>query len=86
MFIIIVFGQVLTGSSPVSSQDLYCSLLRDQSRYRTPRLGVSAILQCTSLHVHVSSFWLLLLRLCSKRYADALVVYKITLLNRLTVV
>ena len=41
MFIIIVFDRVLTHPSPVSSQDFYCSLPRDQSRDATPRLGVS---------------------------------------------
>ena len=41
MFIIIVFDRVLTRSSPVSSQDFYRSLPRDQSRDVTPRLGVS---------------------------------------------
>ena len=32
IIIIIVFDRVLTRSSPVSSQDFYCSLPRDQSR------------------------------------------------------
>ena len=41
MFIIIVFDRVLTRSSPVSLQDFYYSLPRDQSRDVTPRLGVS---------------------------------------------
>ena len=41
MFIIIVFDRVFELSSPVSSQDLYCSLPRDQSRDVTPRLRVS---------------------------------------------
>ena len=41
MFIIIVFDWVLTRSSPVSTQDFYCSLPSDQSRDVTPRLGVS---------------------------------------------
>ena len=40
MFIIIVFDMVLTRSSPISKQDFYCSLPRDQSRDVTPRLGV----------------------------------------------
>ena len=43
MFISIVFGQVLTASSPLSSQDLLCSLPIDQSRDVTPRLGFSVI-------------------------------------------
>ena len=51
MFIIIVFDRVLTRSSAVSSQDFYCSLPRDQSRYVTPRLGVFIIFQCTSFRV-----------------------------------
>ena len=51
MFIIIVFDRVLTRSSPVSSQDFYCSLPRDQSRDVTPRLGVFVILQCTSFRL-----------------------------------
>ena len=38
--VIIVFDSILTLSSSVSSQNLYCSLLRDQSRDVTPRLGV----------------------------------------------
>ena len=70
MFIIIVFDLVLTRSSPVSSQDFYCSLPRDQSRDVTPRLGVFVILQRTSFCAW-SSFWLLLLRLCSNRRAEA---------------
>ena len=41
MFIIIVFDGVLKRSSPVPSQDFYCSLPWDQSRDVTPRLGVS---------------------------------------------
>ena len=41
MFIIIVFDRVIKLSSPVSSQDFYCSLQRDQSRDVTPRLEVS---------------------------------------------
>ena len=40
MFIIIVFDSVLPRSTPVSSQDFYCSLPRNQSRDATPRLGV----------------------------------------------
>ena len=51
MFIIIVFDRVLTSSSPVYSQDFYCSLPRDQSRDVTPRLEVFVILQCTSFRV-----------------------------------
>ena len=41
MFIIIVFDRVLKRSSPVYSQDFYCSLPRDQSWGVTPRLVVS---------------------------------------------
>ena len=41
MFIIIVFDNVLKRSSPVSSQDFYCSLPRDESRDVTPHLVVS---------------------------------------------
>ena len=51
MFIIIVLDYVLLHSSPISSQDFYCSLPRDQSRDVTPRLGVFVILQCTSFLV-----------------------------------
>ena len=51
MFIIIVFGFVLTRSSPVSLLDFYCSLPRDQSRDVTPCLGVFHILQCNSFRV-----------------------------------
>ena len=40
MFIIIVFDRVSPRFSPVSLQDFYCSLPRDQSRDVTPRLGV----------------------------------------------
>ena len=75
MFIIIVFDRVLKRSSPASSQDFYCSLPRDQSRDVTPRLGVSINQKCTSFCVLASSFRLLLLRLCSNRCAEALVVY-----------
>ena len=86
MFIIIVFDRVLTRSSPVSSQDFYCSLPRDQSRDVTPRLGVSINLKSTSFCILASSFRLLLLRLCSNRCAEAFVVYRNSLLNRLTAV
>ena len=41
MFIIIVFDRVLKRSSPVSSQDFYCSLSRDQLRDVTARFLVS---------------------------------------------
>ena len=82
MFIITVFDHVLTRSCPVSSQDFYCSLPRDQSRDVTFRLVVFVILQCTSLYA--SSFRLLLLRLYSNRCVEALVVYRNYLLNRLT--
>ena len=84
MFIIIVFDRVLTRSSPLSSQDFYCSLPRDQSRDVTPRLGVNINYKCTSFRVLASSFRLLLLRLCSNRCAEALVVYRNPLLSRLT--
>ena len=40
MFIIIAFDRVLTRSFPVSWQDFFCSLPREQSRDVTPRLGV----------------------------------------------
>ena len=63
MFIIIVFDRGLTRSSPVSSQDFYCSLPRDQSRDVTSRLGVSITKKCTSFCVLASTFRLLLLRL-----------------------
>ena len=72
MFIIIVFYRVLTRSSPVSSQDFYCSLPRDQSLDVTPRLGVSINYKCTSFRVLASSFRLLLLQLCSNRCAEGL--------------
>ena len=49
----------------------------------TPRLGVSAILQCISYHVHASYFRLLLLPMCSNKCVEALVVYRNYLLNRL---
>ena len=49
----------------------------------TPRLG-ALILPCTSFRFHASSFRLLLLRLCSNRSAEALVVSEI--LNRLAFV
>ena len=41
MFIIILFDNVLKRSSPVSSQDFFCSLPRDESRDVTPRSVVS---------------------------------------------
>ena len=85
IIIIIVFDLVLTRSSPVSSQDLFCSLPRDQSRDASPRLGVFVILQSTSFHVYIF-IPVLLLRLCSNGCAEALVVCKNPLLNRLTVV
>ena len=37
LFLLLYFIRVLTRSSPVSSQDFYCSLRRDQSRDVTPR-------------------------------------------------
>ena len=70
---IIVFGRVLTRSSPVPSQDFYNSLPSDQSRDVTARLGVFVILQCVPF-AYASSFRLLLLRLCSNRCAEALAV------------
>ena len=71
MSIIIVFHCVLTRSSPVPSQET--DLTRDQFRDVTPRLGVFVILHCTPF-AYASSFWLLLLRLCSNRCAEALTV------------
>ena len=71
MFIIILFDRVLTLSSPVSLQDFYCSLPRDQSRDVTPRLGVSINKMSTSFRVLESSFRLPLLGLCSNRCAEA---------------
>ena len=82
MFIIIVFDWVLTRSAPVSSQDFYCSLPRDQSWDVTPRLVVSINYKCTSFRVLASTFRLLLLRLCSNRCAEALLAYRNSLLNR----
>ena len=54
MFIIIVLGRVLTPSFPVSSQDFYCSLPRDQIRDATPRLSVFDILRCTPFRLRIS--------------------------------
>ena len=51
MFIIIVLDLVLKRSSPVSPQDFYCPLTRDQSRDVTLHLGVFIILQRISFHV-----------------------------------
>ena len=102
MFIIIVFDRVLKRSSPVSSQDFYCSLQRDQSRDVTPLLVVSlikSVLHFAFLHL-LSGYcyydyvvigvlrpsWLLLLRLCSNRCAEAPVAYRNSLLNRLIAV
>ena len=51
MFIIIVFDRGLKRSSPVSSQDSYCSVPRDQTRDVTPCLGVSINLKSTSFRV-----------------------------------
>ena len=96
MFIIIVFDRVLTRSSPVYSQDFYCSLPRDQSRDVTPRLGVSinfkSVLHFAFLHLLSGYYYydyvvigvlrLLLLRLCSTRGAEALVAYRNSLMNR----
>ena len=48
MFVIIVFARVLTRSSPVSLQDFYCSLPRDQSRDVTPRMGF-LLIKCALL-------------------------------------
>ena len=86
MFIIIVFDRVLKRSSPVSLQDFYSSLPRDQSQDLTPCLGVSINLKCTLFRVLASSFQLLLLRLCSNRCAEALVIHRNSLLNILTAV
>ena len=49
-------------------------------------LGVSVILQRTSFRVHASSFRLLIVRICGNICAEALVVYRNSLLNRLTAV
>ena len=86
MFIIIIFDYVLARSSPVSLQEFYCSLPRDQSRDVTPRLGVFVIPQCTSFFGYAASFPLLLLRLCCNMSAEALVVCINSLLNRFTAV
>ena len=86
MFIIIVFYMVLTHSSPVSLQDFYCFLPRDQSRDVTSRLGVSINYKCTSFRVLASSFRLLLVRLCTNRCAEALAAYRNSLLNRWNIV
>ena len=86
MFIIIVFDRVLKCSSPVTSQNFYCSLPRHQSRDVTPCLGVSINLKCTSFRVFAFSFRLLLFRLCGNWCAEALVVHRNSLLNRLTAV
>ena len=54
MFIIIIFDRVLTRSSPVSLQDFYCSLPRDQSRDVTPRwefLLIKGVLHFAFLHL-----------------------------------
>ena len=61
-------------SSPVPSQDFNCNLPRDQSRDVTHRLGIFVILQCTSFRAYASSFRILLLRLCSNRWAETLAV------------
>ena len=53
MFIIIVFDRVLTRSSPVFSQDFYCSLPRDQSWDVIPRLKfllIKSVLHFAFLH------------------------------------
>ena len=57
--IIIVYDKVLTPTSPVSSQDFYCSLPRDKSWDVTPCLGVSVVLRCASFRVHAFSLPLL---------------------------
>ena len=55
MFIIIVCDRVSKRSSPVSSQDFYCSFKRDhESRDVTPRLGVlliKSVLHFAFLHL-----------------------------------
>ena len=65
---------------------LLLSLPRDQSRDVTPRFGVLVFEKCTLFRFLASSFWLLLLRLGSNRCAETLVVYRNSLLNRLTAV
>ena len=70
--------------SPDSSQDFYYSLRRDPSRYVTLYYLVSIILLCTSFRVYESSFRQLLLWLCGNRCAEALVFYRNSFLNRLT--
>ena len=77
MFIIIVFK--LGSDKLFSCLFADCSLSSDQSRDVTSRLAVSDILQCTSFHFHAS-----LLQLCNNKFAEALVVYRNSLLNRLT--
>ena len=41
----------LDSITPVSSQDLYCFLPRDQSRDVTPRLGVCVVLELTDFRI-----------------------------------
>ena len=84
MFIIIVFDRVSTYSSPVSSLDLYCSLLRDQSWDVTPRwefLLIKTVLNFTFLHLSGYYYYD-----CSNRCAEALVAFRNSLLNHLNIV
>ena len=64
---------LLTLSSPVSSQDFYFSLPRDQIRDVTPRLGVF-VFKSILYFAYAYSFRLTLLRPCSNRCAEAFAV------------
>ena len=81
--IIIVFDYVSACSSPVSSQDLYCSLPRDQSRDVTPGLGIFLILQCryflSRMHLHSGYYYYDYVVICVLR----LEIYRNFLLNLL---
>ena len=88
MFIIIVFGYVLTRSPPVSKQDFYFSPPWDQSRDVTPRLGFFVILQCTSFSVCIFILATIItsMQKLTNWCAEALVAYRNSLLNRLSIV
>ena len=73
IIIIVVFDKILPRSSPVSSQDFYCSLPRDQSRDVIPRMRFFLFSSLLPF-AYAASFRLLLLQLGNNRCAEALVV------------
>ena len=84
MFIIIELDKVLTTSSPVCFAGFLLFSSKGSDTGCDSSLGSFCSLKVYFLSR--SCFWLLLLRLCSNRCAEALVAYRSSILNRLNIV